>query len=611
MITYDRSPFGINLLFRVHGSAVYRGAVLGLASVVILVLFSELWHKNEQDSNEFGHPLAIGVLVSTITFLLVFRVQQAYARYWEACSSVHHMMSKWMDATSHTGSYHMQCKHYDHIKPPSFFEYPELDAYFLSRAREFHMDEEADGSDVNSSRIGDRAKLKSIERIDSSTSGIKKALPRTASGSIFSRKARGSSAYADANPEILEGPPRLDGNWGALFDDGKSTYYNAHHPEHKDKKGFASTQGGRTPALFLQELAHLSSLLTGVALSTLRNDIEGAVSPLDIYEPGSPWPEVDPDKVKDMAFSSRTHAIWLRILNFFGFGRTPEQRTRYNASRPMPVVGGVSEAEIRYLQMARGPYAKTQLCWAWLSEFIIREHLAGTLGAVGPPIISRIIQFLGDGMIYYNHARKIMFVPFPFPHAQLSTIFVLIAVPAVASLMDQYVDDLWVGSLFAFLTVTALSGIHEVARELENPFRNVPNELPLVTLQAQYNEALMTLYIGYHPDHYWVEGANEVKRSIATAAGSKMSSNSSSDSMKKPSAQPEAAPSQLPTVREQIVDDSRIQDLIKKLEEQSLEIKRLRAAINLGDEAKLEPGDEKKLEPIVDTVSMNEDRKTR
>jgi hypothetical protein len=54
-------------------------------------------------------------------------------------------------------------------------------------------------------------------------------------------------------------------------------------------------KGGHTPPLFLQELAHLASLLMAVALSTLRNDIEGAESPLSVHVPGKPWPEVDPD----------------------------------------------------------------------------------------------------------------------------------------------------------------------------------------------------------------------------------------------------------------------------------------------------------------------------
>ena len=43
----------------------------------------------------------------------------------------------------------------------------------------------------------------------------------------------------------------------------------------------------------------------------------------------------------------------------------------------------------------------------------------------------------------------------------------------------------------------------EVARELENPFRNAPNDVPLCTLLAFYNEALITTFAGFHPDAYW------------------------------------------------------------------------------------------------------------
>lgn len=50
---------------------------------------------------------------------------------------------------------------------------------------------------------------------------------------------------------------------------------------------------------------------------------------------------------------------------------------------------------------------------------------------------------------------------------------------------------------------------------VENPFRNVPNELPLVTFQAQYNEALIIMYAGFHPDAYWKPPA---KRQGSTAS---------------------------------------------------------------------------------------------
>ena len=313
------------------------------------------------------------------------------------------------------------------------------------------------------------------------------------------------------NPTPLLGLGRLDGNWSPLFNDGKSTFYDPHLPNaaFDDRKGFSSTCGGRSPPLFLQELAHLTSLMAAVALSTLRNDVDVSESPLDMYEVGAPWPPVDPgyDPILREGF---LHEIYKIFLYFIGYARSPTERTRYNAFRPLPVLGGVSDNEIRFLQMARGPSAKTQLCLSWLTEFITREHLAGSLGDVGPPIISNISQCLSDGMVFYNHARKIMSIPFPFVHAQLSAIFILVMVPVIPFLMDQYTDDLWLGITLSFFSVTCLSGIHEVARELENPFRNVPNELPLVTIQAEFNEALVTMYAGYHPDAFW-EGSRAMK----------------------------------------------------------------------------------------------------
>jgi predicted membrane chloride channel (bestrophin family) len=618
MIQYHRYAFGLNLLLRVHGSAVYRAMIPGSISVLFLIWIRSMWGSNndfnkngEAAAREIEHPYAVGVLVASITFLLVFRTQQAYARYWEACTSVHHMMSKWMDATIHTANFHMQCSHFDHIKPPSYYDHPDLNKEFLTRDREDHgAAAGSDGeSETESVRIGNRAVHKSIEYVTQTSKGVKASVKQSTSNgaNVRSSSLRNSESPM---PKSLLGKPRMDGNWGELYDDGKATFFDPKNPDNQHSMGFASFQGGRTPPLFLQELAHLSSLMTGVALSTLRNDIEGAESPLDIYEPGSPWPEVDPDKETDLTLSYGFARQKLqKVVSFFGFGATPNQRTRYNAARPLPIVGGVSEGEIQFLQMARGPYAKTMLTWGWLSEFIIREHLAGSTGRVGPPIISRIIQFLGDGMIYYNHARKIMFIPFPFPHAQLSVVYVLVMIPAVALLMDQYADELWLGSLLTFFTVTALAGIHEVARELENPFRNIPNELPLVTLQAQYNEALITMYAGFHPDSYWKKEAKEYeKKPDSIVEDDDEDEGSKHSSTKEPS-----DPSQKPTngsknavPQESVAEE--VKRLIAKIDQQGIELERLRnMVVNSNTEEKKSDSGTISVDPIAAVA----DRKNR
>eukprot|EP00978_Attheya_sp_CCMP212_P008998 scaffold21187_cov54-Attheya_sp.AAC.3 len=510
MIEYYKGAYSLNLLFRIHGSAIYKGAIPGLFSVAIFFMI-DVWWRGSDPEPDLEHPYAVGVLVSSVSFIIIFRANYGYQRYWEACGATHHFMSKWLDATVHTATFHMQQSHYNAIKPPSYWDWPDLNKFNLTRDRE---QENRDMSvSISNLRTDDdgfmpqevRKVLKSINYVEDTH--------KRKHAQDSNRKPHTPPEYSH-DPLYLLGPGQLDGGWGQLYKDdptaGPNTYYSAIDESiMRDSKegweGFASTKGGRTPALFLQELAHLSSLLCAVAMTTLRNDVEGFESPLDMHIPGADWPEADPDKLPKEQRQDIYSNSWIRkIMRFlFSYDRSPKSRTRYNASRPMPVLGGVSENEIAFLQRAKGPSAKVTLVWMWLSEFIIREHLAGSTGDVGPPIISRLIQFLSDGMIYYNHARKIMYIPFPFPHAQLSAFFILVITFAVPFLMDQYSNERWLGALLTFFTVTCLTGLHEVARELENPFRNVPNDLPLCKLTAMYNESLITMYSGYHPDHFW------------------------------------------------------------------------------------------------------------
>ena len=591
MIEYYKGAYSLNLLARAHGSATYKAILPGLLSIVVYLLLATGWNVDEillDNKKPLRHPYAAGVLVSAVSFIIIFRANHSYQRYWEACGAVHTMMSKWLDAVVHTGQYHLQCKHFNGIKPPSYFDNQDLNRYHLTRNREREESE----VDLPSSPNSPQSRSTSAESATAGTrsGGRKLGNRRTGSGGMSRHEAelqsrrrkvaksieyverhgrrrarvqslgdlnlgfpggghlgRPNRMYAEGSLSSdaidlnegsdrdwasemdmsgtahLLGRGRLDGGWGLLFRDDKirgptSTFYDMKGDDpFIDKKdplvhGFSSTRGGRTPDLFLQELCHLASLCVAVAFCTLRNDVEGAASPLSTYHPGEPWPEVDADKIP------RPHASWIptwmlakNIKYWIGMDRTQKARTEFNRTRPMPVIGGVSENEIAFLQKSRGKAAKTTIAWSWLSEFIIREHLAGSLGAVGPPIISRIFQFLSDGMIYYNHARKIMFIPFPFPHAQLTAFFTATLVFVVPLLMTEFTGLTWLGCLLTFLTVTCLFGLHEVAKELENPFRNIPNDIPLCTFLAQFNEALITMYSGYHPDHYW--DADKFRRS--------------------------------------------------------------------------------------------------
>ena len=83
MIDYFKGIYGLNLLARVHGSALYKGSLVGLLSVLVYLLIDLPWNKDD----DLDHPYGVGVLVSSVSFLIIFRANYGYQRYWEACVS--------------------------------------------------------------------------------------------------------------------------------------------------------------------------------------------------------------------------------------------------------------------------------------------------------------------------------------------------------------------------------------------------------------------------------------------------------------------------------------------------------------------------------------------
>ncbi len=628
MIVYGKSVFSVNILARIHGSAAYRATLPAALSVVLYVVIRQYINRDPLTPVDrlVSHPYAIGGLISSVTFVVIFRANFGYQRYWEGANAVYQMMSKWLDGVTMVGAFHYQSKHYDAIKPPTFFDHPGMNFRSgLKRRRQLqqgdlyevldgenndlntlqgksnerskeegdidrqsyvhdyknysdnfdHVDKNSDDDDDedeedsnvasnssplrrdrsvrfflhNSTRNMTNTSSRSFENMEDGnisnmspvpvlsinnaqptqflrqsfhrqrsvrnlfTSEYSNAAPqqfmRTPQSSIFMEKGSTSTSCLSSS-EGKDSELRRDKKQEELLRSMPLPYRNiknrAKFQMHTNRGivGLGQTDGGVSgdPSLFLQELCHLASLLNAVALSTLRNESDSNVNALGEYVLNKPWPSVDAEDLNRLDAYGRL----VRGLKYWlWLDRSVKARSKYNASRPLCVIGGVSAEEIIMLQCARGGSAKVNLCWFWIIEFITREHLSGSTGAVGPPIVSRIYQFLSDGCIGYNAARKIAFIPFPFPHAQislLSMVFLLVSIPLVTlEWSDQ--DHPWIGALLTFCIIEIIFGLHEVARELENPFVNVPNDLPLCALQAQFNESILQLYNGYHPNSFW------------------------------------------------------------------------------------------------------------
>ena len=458
-----------------------------------------------------------GALISALTFLLAFRANFSYNRYWEAVTAVHQMHSKWLDVGMDLAAFHLQSARYEKARPRAFGEHPELTDInrFRERENETTLEELAEqlntAEEVQSHSLRSRIQ-RSFFRRRKKKRDESKSEEEMAKNAVLAipKPKKKKKKYKSINAP----PAKTSAAFTSVF---ASVFSTLGRPKQKladpanlivrtdSQRHFDQAWEYGKPPLFLQEAAHLLSLLSAVAFSTLRNDLEQADSPLTTFIPGIPWPNVDPDSYgadirRDWSHSTHQSVTILKYL--FGLTRSPADRTLYNAARPFRVIGGVSDQEVELLAAARGPSAKVALIFMWVQEFVSREHLNGSTGNMAPPIISRLFQFLSDGMVGYNQARKIAYIPFPFPHSQITSLFVLVVVGVMPVLMLSFLTNEVFGFVLNLLAVMVFTGLHEVARELESPFFNVPNDLPLNNWQAQFNEALLAMFAGYHPGAY-------------------------------------------------------------------------------------------------------------
>jgi nucleoid-associated protein YgaU len=567
------------------GSAVFKSLTPALVSSIIYLILYYLLELEEEGNEILEHPYPMGALVAAFTFLLAFRANFSYNRYWEALGHIHQMHSKWLDFATEVAAFHYQAERYDAFKPPAFGAHPAtttgvstttttttstttttnttslLSCQHRERERtaeeltKEELEEQIEAAismqQQNEQQAADAAQeeeeaaqeeeeaaaaaAEDSNPTNTSSTSIRTTLPSLRSRfRIFRRMIRNGSRRTKKKPTTTntakEGEPRKQATGG--LDDSKeededdepdfTSHTARHHSEgavlfhkqrqhhntskattsslrpihnrrtqsvdtlhnitnqgrsdvygrpitrttrninqsldnsgrlflrgnrggeerggkqhkqqqqqHKKKKtrrhddnAFVDEDGKpystftvaarkrlraggletNIPALFLEEAAHLLSLLSAVALSTLRNDLEEAESPLIAFTPGAPWPHADPDN-----YSADVRKGWSRhgapgftvVRYLCGVSRNAKTRTLYNAARPFRVIGNVSDAEIDMLQAARGPLAKVALCSMWLQEFLSREYLSGSTGKVAPPIISRLYQFTSDGMSAY------------------------------------------------------------------------------------------------------------------------------------------------------------------------------------------------------------------
>lgn len=105
MILYDSSKNQLSFILRLHGSTLPWASAYALPSVLVC-LVAHILLEIEDTKDLLAGP-GVGVLgfvwsvtFFTLTFLVGFRCNKAYARFWEGCSLVQQMSAEWFESVS-------------------------------------------------------------------------------------------------------------------------------------------------------------------------------------------------------------------------------------------------------------------------------------------------------------------------------------------------------------------------------------------------------------------------------------------------------------------------------------------------------------------------------
>jgi len=112
---------------------------------------------------------------------------------------------------------------------------------------------------------------------------------------------------------------------------------------------------------------------------------------------------------------------------------------------------------------------------------------------IPPPILSRVYQTLSRGFVNLLNAKKITDTRFPFPYAQLIAMLLLLHTVLTPTMIAQLIENKVWAAIFTFVPIFGMFSLNFVASELENPFGDDANDLPLERFQEDMNGSLLML----------------------------------------------------------------------------------------------------------------------
>lgn len=196
------------------------------------------------------------------------------------------------------------------------------------------------------------------------------------------------------------------------------------------------------------------------------------------------------------------------------------QQVSADKERPLEIIDpeGFDRESMYFLQESSD---SVEVIRQWVQRLMVLNMESGLI-PVAPPILSRAFQELSRGVVHLQNARKIADFPFPFPYAQFSALLLIV---------HWIVCGLATGALFnkplafavAFVLVFSVWCVHHLALQLERPYGEGANHLPMTQMQREWNQSLGTLLLrrAQHPPDFEFRPAQHRQLQTLSSDGSR------------------------------------------------------------------------------------------
>jgi len=156
-------------------------------------------------------------------------------------------------------------------------------------------------------------------------------------------------------------------------------------------------------------------------------------------------------------------------------------------------IRGLDDETLSMLNNAKDSgFNRVEVLLHLIQVLVINAQKGGVID-VPPPILSRVYQTLSRGFVNLLNAKKIKDTRFPFPHAQAIALMILVLSVLTPVVVTSLMNEALLAMAATFVPMLGLCILNYAAEELEMPFGDDDNDLPLSHFQKEMNSSLLML----------------------------------------------------------------------------------------------------------------------